>query len=635
MMGKTIRGLDGLSAMRGAAGAGLFALLVTLCAAIGGAQRLSAAEREPALPASSVRVLSVRFSSEPHSSRIVLDLDADVRYTVGRLSNPERLYVDLHQTTVNPQLNHRRITLRDGLISRIRIAGNQDSVARVVLDLRSPVSYKVSELANPPRLLVELSRQDESEGTAGPSPMRTAVPRTGSRLSRSNRASTKNSSAAASAAMQETSSSSPNERRTRATSGPGPTPYGTGEKLQLSYAGSSSPRNVLLFDLNLETNYDDNVSGNNQHRVGDVGFLFGPSISLRRMGKSLSLALHYQPFFRIYRQASGRNALDQGLSFDSSYRASARLAFRARGSVLYTNGIFQPHGNEELVPGLGSPSSLNESFFTPAARQFTYNVRFDTTYQSSLRDSWAAFLGLSRRNFNERATEEANLGNTDKRDAGLLYRHRLNSHDTVGINYLLQDFRFGSEMRTLVHSVFFSFAKQISPSVTVDVFGGPEYSRLHHVIVLPLGFFTLHIPVFRTQWRWAVGGDLTKRTQTTVFQITAQRQVSDGGGLTGAVVSSYVGGSVRRRLPGRWDAIWNAGYAHNSSLGFGLGKTSLDSQTAGFGLERSLRERLSLRLGYDFIRQRASQETSSLLSFDRDLWYVRLSYRFEQIPLGR
>lgn len=633
MISKSIRGSEKLRRMRGATVAVLMGLLVAVWAPAGKAQRQSATEHEPSSGRSSAQVLGVRFSSEPHSSRVVLDLDADVRYTVGRLSDPERLYVDLFQTTIIPQLKSRRIAVRDGLLDHIRIGSNQDSVTRVVLDLRFAARYEISELANPPRLLLELSRQDDSK--SGSSSRRAGVPRGGTTSSAKKRTSTRDSSGAVKGETQENSSSSPNERKRRATTGSGPSVYGSGEKTGLRYAGSASPRNALLIDLSLETSYDDNVSGHSQNRAGDVGFLFGPSISLRRVGKSLSLAFNYQPYFRIYRQTSSRNATDQGLGFDSSYRASSRLAFRIRGSVLYTNGIFQPHGSEEFVPGLGSPSSLNETFFTPTARQFTYNVRFDTTYQSSVRDSWAVFLGLSRRNFNERATEGGDLGNTDKRDAGLLYRHRLSPHDTVGVNYMLRDFRFGSDTRTLVHSFFFSIAKQISPSVSVDAFGGPENSRLHEIVVLPLGFFTLHIPIFRSQWHWAIGGDLTKRTQRTVFQITAQRQVSDGGGLIGAVVSSYVGGSVRRRLPARWDAVWSAGYAKNSSLETAFVKNSFQSETAGFGLEHSLTERLSLRVGYDFIRQRSSAESSAVANFDRDLWYVRLFYRFQQIPLGR
>jgi hypothetical protein len=126
-----------------------------------------------------------------------------------------------------------------------------------------------------------------------------------------------------------------------------------------------------------------------------------------------------------------------------------------------------------------------------------------------------------------------------------------------------------------------------------------------------------------------------KRTQSTVFHVAAQRQVSDGGGLIGAVVSTYVGGSVRRRLPARWDAVWSAGYAKNTSLESAYGRNSFQTETADFGLEHRLTERLSLRVGYDFIRQRSNEQSPVVPNFDRDLWYARLLYRFEQIPLGR
>jgi hypothetical protein len=211
----------------------------------------------------------------------------------------------------------------------------------------------------------------------------------------------------------------------------------------------------------------------------------------------------------------------------------------------------------------------------------------------------------------------------------------MNLHTTLGVDYMLQDIRFGADSRSLIDSAFVSYAQQISPSLTVSIFGGPQYSRTHEVVVLPLGFVTLQIPVFSVQWNWAVGGAITKRTGNTVFQFTAQRQVSDGGGLIGAVVSSSVGASVRRRLPGRWDAIWSGGYANNSSLDTGVSSGGFQSETAGFGLEHSLADRLSLRMRYDFQRQRGTGETPLLGNLERNLWSVQLLYQFRQIPLGR
>jgi hypothetical protein len=169
----------------------------------------------------------------------------------------------------------------------------------------------------------------------------------------------------------------------------------------------------------------------------------------------------------------------------------------------------------------------------------------------------------------------------------------------------------------------------------LSVFGGPQYSRLHEVLTLPLGPFTLRIPVSLGTSNWALGGTVTKQLDKTAFQLTAQHQVSDGGGLLGAVVSSSVGTSVKRRLPGHWDATWSAGYANNNSLDTTHSHGAYQSLTSGVGLARSMTEKLTVRVGYDFLHQRGTGQSQSFGDFDRDLWSVQFSYRFHEIALGR
>jgi hypothetical protein len=426
-----------------------------------------------------------------------------------------------------------------------------------------------------------------------------------------------------------------NAENSRAKGASGPRTHGDGEKAELNYAGTTPPRNILALGLNVGSTYDDNIFGNNQQRVGDVAFQFGPSLNLRREGRRLNLALSYQPHFRIYRKASEENVVDQTLGFDAGYKVSSRLSFRGRTSAFYTTGIFQPNQNEEFLPGLGSPSGLNGTLFTPTARQLTWSSRIDASYQAAAHDSVSLFVGQSRLDFKQQASNAGSLQNTEQKNAGLVYQHRLSSHTTLGMDYQYEAIRFGPDSRTLVHSAFFSYAQQVSPSLTLSVFGGPQFSQLHEVIALPLGPFMFRIPVSLATSNWALGGTVTKQLDKTAFQLTAQHQVSDGGGLLGAVVSSSVGTSVRHRLPGRWDTIWNAGYANNSSLDTTSSRGAYQSLTAGTGLERSLTEKLSVRVGYDYIRQLSTGQSQLFGDFGRDLWSIQFSYRFHEIALGR
>jgi hypothetical protein len=577
--------------------------------------------------ATAVQVLGVRSSSHADYCRVVIDLSANVHYKVGQLPSPERLYLDLIETTIGPQLRGRRITLNDGIVDQIRMGTDQGFITRVVLDLHAAVRYKVSKLDGPARVLIELSRSQNGAGPVESSSMGADAQEA------SRRTPPKAGTSSLGALFQGTSSSLSDGEKSHAASSSGPHTYGDGEKSGLGYAGTSYPHNILLLGFSAGSSYDDNIFGNNQRPISDVNFLFGPNLSLRREGKSLGLALNYQPYFRIYNKVSERNSLDQSLGFDATYRASSRLAFRGRTSALYTTGVFQSSGNAEFLPGLSS-SGLNETLFTPTLRRFTWNSRIDATYQVTAHDSLDLFLGHSTTDFKQQVSSTGNPQDTKENEAGLVFTHRLTPHTTLGGNYLLQDYRFGLDSRTLVHSAFFSYAQQLSRSWSLSLFGGPQYSRLHELISFSFGPFTFQLPVFEASWNWAIGGTVTKQLDKTVFQLSAQRQISSGGGLLGAVESSSVGTSLRRRLPWRWDATLSSGYANNSNLR-SASRGAYQSLTAGAGLERSLTEKLNLRARYDFIHQRGTGQSPLFGNFDRNLWTLELSYRFDQFVLGR
>jgi hypothetical protein len=574
-----------------------------------------------------IQLLAVRSSSQAGYSRVVIDLSGDVRYKVGHLSNPERVYLDFPKTQINPRLTTRQIAVQNGLIEQVRIGTSQGPMTRVVLDLAMPVRYRVSKVENQARMLIELSRPPEGAVLLESIQLSTEAPVQTPASVDSNSHGALPAGRAAPSVLQE--GDAPRG------SASGPQTYGNGEKAGLNYSGTTPLRNILMLGLNMGSEYNDNVLGSNQQRVGDVDFLIGPSLSLRREGTRLSLALSYQPNFRIYRKAFEPNAVDQALVFDGNYRVTSRFAFRARTSASYTTGILQPSQNEEFLAGLGAPSSLNQTVFTPTARQLGISSRIDASYQASAHDSIDLFLSQSTLDFRQQISTGGSLQNTIDRDAGLLYQHRLTRHITLGSNYLLQDIRFGANSRTRVHSAFFSYAQQLSRSVTVSVFGGPQYLRNHDLFLLPLGPFTLEIPINEATWHWAMGGTLTKQIDKSAFQLTAQHQVSNGGGLIGAVVSTSASASLRQRLPGRWDATWSGGYAKNSSLSLGTFASDYQSETAGIAFEHPVTEKIGFRIAYNFLRQRGTGQSLLLGSFDRDLLSVQFSYRFHQIALGR
>lgn len=421
---------------------------------------------------------------------------------------------------------------------------------------------------------------------------------------------------------------------TAAGSSEGPAPSGNGDAAPLQNTGDSIRRNVLLLSMASETAYDDNVFSTSQPRRGDLSFHLSPRMVLREERKHLTLALDYQPDLLLYRETRGFNAFSHGLQLDARLRFTSRFNLRLTDSFSYRVGIFQPRPSEEVAPQLGPSASLNPTVFTPLGRQRENNMRLDMVYQKSARTSLDWFAGFQDLHFGRVATASS-LQDTQGVKAGLEYLYRLDRHNTLGALYLFQKLTSQQGQRAIVHTALLSFARQLSPNVTLSVFGGPEYTSLQDNLILDPLFFRTAFPIARTRTHWALGGAFTKRSKDTESQISADRRASEGGGLLGPVISSSINLNVRRRLVGHWNATWSFIYADNSALGAAQSRSHVRSGAASVSLGRQLTKNLTTQLGYTYIVQHSADPTLLFARFNRNRVSFGVFYRYHEVPLGR
>jgi N-acetylmuramoyl-L-alanine amidase/putative methionine-R-sulfoxide reductase with GAF domain len=101
-------------------------------------------------------VTDVRHWESDVSTTVVIDLQDQVQYEVHRLTAPERIYFDLHDTTLAPGLSGKTIEVGDQLLLRIRVAQPVPGVSRIVLETKDVSTFSVSLEANPYRLVAEI-----------------------------------------------------------------------------------------------------------------------------------------------------------------------------------------------------------------------------------------------------------------------------------------------------------------------------------------------------------------------------------------------------------------------------------------------------------------------------------------------
>ncbi len=105
-------------------------------------------------------VTSVRHWSTPEYTRIAIGLERDVKFEAQRILNPERIFFDLLDTNLTSSLLGKTFDVDDGLLKKIRVAQFQPGKSRIVLEVADRSDYTTSVLTDPPRLIIEIHRND-------------------------------------------------------------------------------------------------------------------------------------------------------------------------------------------------------------------------------------------------------------------------------------------------------------------------------------------------------------------------------------------------------------------------------------------------------------------------------------------
>ncbi len=104
------------------------------------------------------RITGIRHWSSADSSTVVLDLEDQVQYEAHRLTGPDRIYFDLHDTALAPEFAGKTIEIGDSLLARVRVAQPVTGLTRLVLETRGDSNYSVSLEPNPYRLIVQVRK---------------------------------------------------------------------------------------------------------------------------------------------------------------------------------------------------------------------------------------------------------------------------------------------------------------------------------------------------------------------------------------------------------------------------------------------------------------------------------------------
>jgi hypothetical protein len=382
--------------------------------------------------------------------------------------------------------------------------------------------------------------------------------------------------------------------------------------------------------MGASTFYDDNVLARNSERLSDEAVSFDSHLTLSRQTENLTISFDYLPYFLLYRHIDQYNRLNHTADLNLTYQLSSHFNLGLHDTFSYQNGVLQSLTEPQIMSELGSPTALNQTILPYTVRTLSNSSELDLTYVKSQRTSLTLTGGYDQRKFGSQAAGQP-LYNSTGLNGGLQYQYRVTEHSNFGFLLLHEDvtFRggevFGNNLRFQIETASVSVGSRLSPTVTVTIFGGPQYARA-------IGQFSAGVA---GHFQPSGGGSITKEVRKTALDLSVQKNLSDSGGLYALVKWTTASFGVRRRLVGRWEADWRGGAsrADTSLLQFAIGRT--DALTGVFGLDHPLSRGSVFRISYDTTHQLSKGILPISGTFDRNLVTIGIDYQLKAISLGR
>jgi len=175
--------------------------------------------------------------------------------------------------------------------------------------------------------------------------------------------------------------------------------YGSGVQTPLRYAGEGAPVNQLSLSMGASTFYDDNVLQRNSQRLSDEAVSFDSHLTLSRQTENLTVSFDYLPYFLLYRQIDQFDRLNHTADLNLTYRLSSHFNLGLYDTFSYQNGVFQSLAGQQIMSGLGSPTTLNQTILPYTIRTLSNSSGLDLTYVKSHRTSLTLTGGYNQQKF--------------------------------------------------------------------------------------------------------------------------------------------------------------------------------------------------------------------------------------------
>jgi hypothetical protein len=369
----------------------------------------------------------------------------------------------------------------------------------------------------------------------------------------------------------------------------------TGEMPAASFSSAGKLTNVMVMSFSSSSVYDDNFSnGASRHESGAQQHLtatFGVQQSRRRLQWNLS----YQPGVVVGAHSLLGNQFNQVFGATLEAQPAARWSLKLRQDYALTTDPFDRLGEAPLQPELSPLERPNQMAILPQLKRSSSFSGAGLSYRLSRHTT----VGLNGSYALQRYGDYADLWagpliNSYVASGGTYVSRQISRRYNAGMEYRLRSLTFSAhDMRTLTHAILSFHEFAVTANSSLVVYFGPEYARTRGQI-----FLARNTPAISASWSPAAGAIYSWSGMRNRVQLGYSRQISDGGGIQGAVRLNAGWVRLGRQLGRHWAADLGTELAEQTALPGTMGG-QLRILRAGAGFRRELGRNVFARLSYD------------------------------------
>ncbi|MCS7214749.1 MAG: N-acetylmuramoyl-L-alanine amidase [Thermodesulfovibrio sp.] len=103
-----------------------------------------------------IQVKDIRHYELPQGLRVVVETSGVAEFIKGELKNPERLFFDIKNSTLNKEIK-KEYLVNDSVVNKVRLGQFDINTVRIVFDLkRSDYEFKIIQLEDPFRIVIDI-----------------------------------------------------------------------------------------------------------------------------------------------------------------------------------------------------------------------------------------------------------------------------------------------------------------------------------------------------------------------------------------------------------------------------------------------------------------------------------------------